>query len=147
MTLTPMAELKTKQTTASVAEFIAAIADEDRRADCEAILSLMAAVTGEEPAMWGTSIVGFGSYRYKYASGREGVWPLTGFSPRKRNLTLYIMTGFDRYPELIANLGTYTTGKSCLYIKRLADVDIDTLRELVEASVRRMEKKYHNQVT
>lgn len=142
-----MAELKTKQTTASVAEFIAAIADEDRRADCEAILSLMAAVTGEEPAMWGTSIVGFGSYRYKYASGREGVWPLTGFSPRKRNLTLYIMTGFDRYPELIANLGTYTTGKSCLYIKRLADVDIDTLRELVEASVRRMEKKYHNQVT
>ena len=147
MTLTPMAELKTKQTTASVAEFIAAIADEDRRADCEAILSLMAAVTGEEPAMWGTSIVGFGSYRYKYASGREGVWPLTGFSPRKRNLTLYIMTGFDRYPELMANLGTYTTGKSCLYIKRLADVDIDTLRELVEASVRRMEKKYHNQVT
>ena len=142
-----MAELKTKQTTASVAEFIAAIADEDRRADCEAILSLMAAVTGEEPAMWGTSIVGFGSYRYKYASGREGVWPLTGFSPRKRNLTLYIMTGFDRYPELMANLGTYTTGKSCLYIKRLADVDIDTLRELVEASVRRMEKKYHNQVT
>lgn len=142
-----MAELKTKQTTASVAEFIAAIADEDRRADCEAIHSLMEAITGEEPAMWGTSIVGFGSYRYKYASGREGVWPLTGFSPRKRNLTLYIMTGFDRYPELMANLGTYTTGKSCLYIKRLADVDIDTLRELVEASVRRMEKKYHNQVT
>lgn len=95
--------------------------------------------------MWGTSIVGFGSYRYKYASGREGVWPLTGFSPRKRSLTLYIMTGFDQYPELMANLGAYTTGKSCLYIKRLADVDIETLRALVEASVRRMEKKDHAQ--
>lgn len=138
-----MAELKTKKTTASVAEFIAAVADEGRRADCEAILSLMAAITGEEPVMWGASIVGFGSYRYKYASGREGVWPLTGFSPRKRSLTLYIMTGFDRYPELMDKLGVYTTGKSCLYIKRLADVDIDTLQALVEASVRRMEKKNH----
>lgn len=142
-----MAELKTKKTTASVAEFIAAVTDEGRRADCEAILSLMAAVTREDPAMWGASIVGFGSYRFKYASGREGVWPLVGFSPRKRSLTLYIMTGFDRYPEMMAKLGTYTTGKSCLYIRRLADVDIDTLRALVEASVRRMEEKYHTQGT
>ena len=85
--------------------------------------------------MWGTSIVGFGSYRYKYASGREGEWFLTGFSPRKRNLTLYIMAGFENYDSLLADLGKHKTGKSCLYINKLEDVDIPTLRKLIRQSV------------
>ena len=88
--------------------------------------------------MWGPSIVGFGSYTYKYASGREGEWPIVGFSPRKRNLTLYIMSGFDEYDALLARLGKYTTGKACLYVNKLADVDMDVLRQLVAASVEHM---------
>lgn len=100
----------------------------------------MREVTGEEPSMWGTSIVGFGSYRYTYASGREGEWPLTGFSPRKQNLTLYIMSGFDSYADLLADLGKFKTGKSCLYINKLEDVDLDTLRELISQSLKHMEE-------
>jgi hypothetical protein len=95
----------------------------------------MGQVTGFEPAMWGDSIVGFGSYRYKYASGREGEWPLVGFSPRKQNLTLYIMSGFTRYDSLVENLGKYKSGKSCLYIKKLEDVDRVSLEELIRQSV------------
>jgi hypothetical protein len=95
-------------------------------------------ITGDEPAMWGTSIIGFGSYRYKYASGREGEWFLTGFSPRKQNLTLYIMSGFDNYDSLLSELGKYKTGKSCLYINKLDDVDMQTLRDLIEQSVAHM---------
>lgn len=133
-----MPELKTQKTGASVAAFLEGVASEKKREDSYAILDLMGQVTGEEPAMWGTSIVGFGSYRYKYASGREGEWFLAGFSPRKRNLTLYIMSGFDAYEPLLAKLGKYKTGKSCLYINKLEDVDLGILRELVGLSVAHM---------
>lgn len=129
-----MAQLKTQKNDASVEEFLNSVPEEKKREDSFAILKLMQDVTGEEPAMWGTSIIGFGSYRYKYASGREGEWFLSGFSPRKQSLTLYIMAGFDNYDSLLADLGKYTTGKSCLYIKKLEDVDIPTLRELVRQS-------------
>ena len=130
-----MSELKTQKTDASVDDFLMEVTDEKKRTDSFAILEMMREVTGEEPAMWGTSIVGFGSYRYRYASGREGEWPLVGFAPRKRNLTLYIMSGFDDYDALLADLGKYKTGKACLYINKLADVDPKTLRELVRQSV------------
>jgi hypothetical protein len=133
-----MAELKTQKTDASVEEYLNAVEDEGKRKDSFAILDLMREVTGEEPAMWGSSIIGFGSYRYKYASGREGEWFVTGFAPRKRNLTLYIMSGFDDYDALLADLGKYKTGKSCLYVNKLEDIDLDTLRELVKRSVAHM---------
>ncbi len=135
-----MTELKTQKNDASVKDFLNSVPDERKREDSFAILELMRDITGEEPAMWGSSIVGFGSYRYKYASGREGEWFLAGFSPRKQNLTLYIMAGFDEYDSLLAELGKYKTGKSCLYINKLADVDLPTLRELVRQSVAHMAK-------
>lgn len=130
-----MADLKTTRTGGSVEAFIQGIAEDDRRQDCLGLVDIMRRATGLEPEMWGPSIVGFGSYHYTYASGREGDWFLVGFAPRKRDLTLYIMAGFDRYEEVLAKLGTYRTGKSCLYIKRLADVDLVVLEELVSASV------------
>jgi hypothetical protein len=130
-----MAQLKTQKNDASVKDFLNTVSDERKRKDSFAVLELMRDITGEEPAMWGTSIVGFGSYRYKYASGREGEWFLAGFSPRKQNLTLYIMSGFDEYDALLAKLGKHKTGKSCLYINRLADIDLPTLQELVRRSV------------
>jgi hypothetical protein len=133
-----MAELKTKQSDESVAEFLNGITDEKKRRDSWTILELMKEVTGMEPKMWGSSMVGFGAYHYKYASGREGDTFLTGFSPRKQNLTLYIMGGFDRYDELLQSLGKHTTGKACLYIKKLEDVDRATLKELVRQSVEHM---------
>lgn len=133
-----MAELKTKPTNEDVHAFINSIADEQRRQDSQAILALMQEATGAEPQMWGDSIVGFGHYHYKYASGREGDWFLTGFAPRKQNLTLYIMAGFEQYNTLLARLGKHKTGKSCLYLKRLADVDCDILRELVRQSAAHM---------
>jgi hypothetical protein len=137
-----MAELKTKKTDASVDDFIAAIEDEQRRKDCKAVMAIMKRVTKAAPKLWGTNIVGYGSYQYKYASGQEGDWPLTGFSPRKQNLTLYIMAGFDDYPELMAKLGKYKTGKSCLYLKRLSDIDAAVLEQLVAASVKDMKEHY-----
>ena len=130
-----MAELKTKPSKASVEAFLAKVSDEERRNDCLTVLKLMKRVTKAHPRMWGASIVGFGSYHYRYASGREGDWPLTGFSPRKRDLTLYVMAGFDRYGALMRKLGKHRTGKSCLYIKTLADIDLDVLRQLIERSV------------
>ena len=133
-----MADLKTKKNDASVEAFLNAVEYDAKRADSFAILELMREVTGEEPAMWGGSIVGFGEYTYRYASGREGEWPLTGFSPRKQNLTLYIMPGFDEYESLLQDLGKYKTGKSCLYISKLADVDLEVLRKLVRQSVEHM---------
>jgi len=133
-----VAELKTKPTGESVTAFLDSIEDEKRRADSYAILALMREVTGAEPQMWGDSMVGFGSYQYKYASGREGNWFLTGFSPRKRNLTLYIMAGFEGYDELLARLGKYKTGKSCLYINKIEDVDMGVLRDLIQRSVEHM---------
>ena len=136
-----MVELKTKQSDESVEEFLDAIPDEEKRRDCFALLQLMQQVTGAAPRMWGSSIVGFGSYHYRYESGREGDWFLTGFSPRKRDLTLYIMAGFSRYDELMKRLGKHQTGKSCLYVKRLADLDRATLKELVQRSVEHMARK------
>ena len=137
-----MAELKTQATKASVEKFIKGITDEQVRGDCLQIMDIMKKATKTEPKMWGTSIVGFGNYHYKYASGREGDWFLTGFSPRKQNLTLYIMSGFDEYDSLMKKLGKHTTGKSCLYIKRLEDVDMKVLRELVTKSVKHMKKTH-----
>ena len=134
------AELKTKLNDASVEDFLNTVSDEQIRADCFEITKLMKQVTKAEPKMWGSSIVGFGSYHYKGASGREGDWMLVGFSPRKQNLTLYIRAGFDRYDELMKKLGKFSTGKSCLYIKKLADVDKKVLKELVSESVQFMKK-------
>jgi hypothetical protein len=130
-----MAELKTKKNRASVQKFIAGIADESRRQDCEAVIGIMKQITKDEPSMWGPSIVGFGSYHYTYASGREADWFVTGFSPRKQNLTLYIMSGFKGYDELLQQLGPHKTGKSCLYLKRLDDVHVPTLKKLIRQSV------------
>jgi len=131
-----MAELKTKENNADVEAFLNGIEDEKRREDCFAVLELMKKITKAEPKMWGASIVGFGNYRYKYQSGREGDWFVSGFSPRKQNLTLYIMSGFSRYDELLAKLGKHKTGKSCLYINKLEDVDLDVLAEMIETSVK-----------
>lgn len=135
-----MAENKTQVTDADVMEFLNNVADARKREDALTVRALMAEVTGEEPKMWGGSIVGFGTYHYKYASGREGDMPLTGFSPRKQALTLYIMGGFEQYDDLLAKLGKHTTGSACLYIKRLADVDMGVLRELVTRSVEHMKR-------
>lgn len=134
-------ELKTKLNDASVEKFLDAVPDEKRRADSYAVLELMKKVTKHEPKMWGGAIIGFGSYRYKYASGQEGDWPPAAFSPRKANLTLYIMPGFDRYEELMKKLGKYKTGKCCLYINKLEDVDQKVLKELIKASYDLMCKK------
>jgi hypothetical protein len=137
-----MAELKTRKTAASVEKFLGAVKDEQTRKDCQAIVKLMQRATKARPKMWGPSIVGFGDYHYKYASGRENDWFLTGFSPRKGNLTLYIMSGFHRYPELMKKLGKCKAGGSCLYVKRLADVDTKVLNELIIKSVRHLKKTY-----
>jgi hypothetical protein len=133
-----MAEPKTKPTDDSVGEFLNSVAHDEKRADSFEILALMEEITGEEPQMWGKSIIGYGRYHYKYASGREAEWFLVGFSPRVQSLTLYIMSGFDSYNELLGKLGKYKIGKSCLYINKLADVDRDVLKELVKASVDHM---------
>ncbi len=134
------AELKTKVNDASVEGFLNSIKDEQTRADCFEILKLMKQVTKEEPKMWGASIVGFGSYHYKSASGREGDWMLTGFSPRKQNLTLYLMSGFDAHADLLKKLGKHKTSVGCLYIKKLEDVDKKVLKELVVETVKTMKK-------
>ncbi|MEO7908361.1 MAG: DUF1801 domain-containing protein [Roseiflexaceae bacterium] len=133
-----MAELKTKLNQASVEDFLNAVQNEQVRQDSWAIVDIMQEATHAPPQMWGTSIVGFGSYHYKYASGREADWMLTGFSPRKQNVTLYIMAGFEQYDAMLAQLGKHTCGKACLYIKRLSDVDLPTLKQLVQASVQHM---------
>ena len=128
-----MAELKTKQNKASVEAFIKAIPDEKRRRDCLVILELFKKATKEEPSMWGDNIVGFGNYHYKYASGREGDWFLSGFSPRKQNMTLYSMMGFEKNADLMQKLGKYKTGKGCLYINKLEDIDLEILKKLIAA--------------
>lgn len=135
-----MAELKTQKTEASVEAFLAAIADDETRRDCQALAQMMADATGAPAAMWGSSIVGFGSYHYTYASGRAGDWFLLGFSPRKQNLTLYIMSGFEHYDALLTQLGKHKLGKACLYINKLADVDLPTLKEIMQRSVEHMIK-------
>ena len=130
-----MAELKTKPNDGDVEAFLAALEDAQKRSDSLVLLDLFRTVTGEPPKMWGTAIVGFGDYHYAYASGREGDWFVTGFSPRKQNLTLYCMGGYEPHGELLARLGKHKMGKGCLYINRLKDVDLDVLRELVMATV------------
>jgi hypothetical protein len=130
-----MAELKTRVTNASVDKFLRGIKDEKRRADCYQIMEIMKKVTKAEPKMWGTSIVGFGDYHYKYATGRENDWFLTGFSPRVQSLTLYMMGGFDN--AVLKKLGKHKTGKGCLYINKLEDVDVKVLNELITRSVKR----------
>lgn len=131
-----MAELKTKPTKESVKDFLNRISDEERRADCFAVAKIMEEITGEKPKMWGPSIVGFGSFHYKYASGREGDWLMMGFSPRKKDLTLYLMMGFEKHGDLMEKLGKHSSSKSCLYIKRLSDIHIPTLKKLIKVSLK-----------
>ena len=135
-----MAELKTKRNDSSVDDFLNAIKDEQVRKDCRAIADIMQKATKAKPQMWGSAIVGFGSRRYKYASGREIDWMLIAFSPRKQNITLYISSGFEGYDELMAQLGKHSCGKGCLYIKRLSDVHLPTLKKLINASVKHVLK-------
>lgn len=139
-----MAELKTKKNKASVTEFIAKVTDEQKRKDSEELSKIFESVTKEKPTMWGTSIIGFGSYHYKSErSKQEGDWPLTGFSPRKQNISIYIMSGVQKYPDLLEKLGKHKTSKgSCLYIKLLSDIDIPTLKKLIKKSVSDMKKMY-----
>ena len=134
-----MAELKTQPNDKSVTDFLNRVENDTKREDSFTILELMKEVTGVEPIMWGDSLIGFGTYHYKYASGREANWFMTGFSPRVQNLTLYIMDGFDEYDALLGKLGKHSTGKSCLYVKRLENIDLDILREMVEKSVAHMQ--------
>ncbi|TQV73533.1 DUF1801 domain-containing protein [Exilibacterium tricleocarpae] len=137
-----MAANKNTQNQGDVHQFLNALDDDRRRDECFTVLELMSQVTKLEPRMWGASMVGFGSYHYKYASGREGEWFLTGFSPRKQALTLYIISGFSQFDELMARLGNYKTGKSCLYVKRLEDIDLGVLKKLVRQSVAHLKKQY-----
>ncbi|MDH3643839.1 MAG: DUF1801 domain-containing protein [Gammaproteobacteria bacterium] len=137
-----MAELKTKKNDGDVTGFLNQVGNEKRRADAFTVLEMMAEITAEKPVMWGTSIIGFGNYHYTYASGREGDWFLTGLSPRKQALTLYIISGFGKYDGLMKKLGKYKIGKSCLYINKLEDVDLDVLRDLISESVRYLHETY-----
>ncbi|MCI0517032.1 MAG: DUF1801 domain-containing protein [Woeseiaceae bacterium] len=137
-----MAELKTKKTDASVKAFLGTIADPKKRSDCEAVCRMMRAATGSPARMWGTSIIGFGSYEYRYDSGRSGSWMLCGVAPRKQNLTIYIMSGFSKFAARMKRLGKYKTGKSCLYVKSLEDIDRKELQALIEDSVKYMRAKY-----
>ena len=137
-----VAENKTKPGKASVAQFLNAIDNDRRRSDAKAVAAMMRKATGKRARLWGTSIVGYGSYHYKYDSGREGDWALVGFSPRKQNLAIYIMPGFGQFDALMKRLGKYKTGKSCLYINKLDDVDEDVLQQLIERSVELMRERY-----
>lgn len=134
---------KTIPNEASVTKFLDGVTDPQKKEDSYFLLELMKKITGKPPVMWGPSIIGFGSYHYKYDSGREGDMLLTGFSPRKQNLTLYIMAGFKRYEELMKKLGKHSTGKSCLYIKRLSEIDIEVLTAVITASYEHYNSKYN----
>jgi hypothetical protein len=136
-----MAENKTKPNTKSVASYLEGIENPQRKADCLTIASLMEELTGEKPKMWGDSIVGFGDYRYKYASGREGDWFLAGFSNRKQSLTLYIMGYLEYYGEILEDLGKFKHGKGCLYIKQLSDINLDVLKTLISTSLERLKNQ------
>jgi hypothetical protein len=137
-----MADLKTQPSDASVDQFIQAVPDEQRRQDAMALLALMQRITQQEPQLWGGTMVGFGRYHYTYASGRSGTWFVTGFAPRKRETTVYIMPGFEPYAALLEQLGKHRLGKSCLYIKRLSDVDMQVLETLIAQSVTDMAAQY-----
>lgn len=137
-----MAENKTQPTEVDPKDFLAAVEPGWKREDAETVCALMEGLSGHQPKMWGPSIVGFGEYHYKYESGREGDFLLIGFSPRKSALTLYVMGGFPRHEAIMARLGKYKTGKSCLYVKRLSDIDMAVLEELISASLAHMRDKY-----
>ena len=140
-----MAEVKTRRNDASVTAYLKRIEDKRKRADAKKIAAMMRKATGESPRMWGSSIVGYGTYHYRYESGREGDWMITGFSARKQSLALYIMTGFRAFTALMNRLGDHKTGKSCLYIKRLDDVDTKVLQIIIERSVKLMRKRYETE--
>ena len=131
-----MAEPKTKPTNESVDDFLNRIPEAERREDCFTVAKIMEEITGEKPKMWGPSIVGFGTYHYKYASGRVGDWPVAAFSPRKKDLTVYLMMGFEKHKDLMEKLGKHSVGKSCLYIKCLSDIHVPTLRKLIKTSIK-----------
>ena len=138
-----MAELKTQKNNSSVIDFINSVDNDTEKQDCFALLKIFEECTNEQPTMWGTSIVGYGSYHYKSErSSQEGDWPLTGFSPRKQNLTIYIMPGFDKYKKELEKLGKYKTSVSCLYIKKLSDIDTDVLKKIISDSFLKMKKQY-----
>jgi hypothetical protein len=136
-----MAELKTKPTSESVTDFLGRVKDEQRRKDCLAVADMMRRATGVEPKMWGSSVVGFGRYAYRYPSGHSGEAIVTGFSPRKTDLTLYLMCGLGVKTGLLSKLGKFKSGKSCLHLKRLSDVDVNVLQELIDESVKAMAKQ------
>ncbi|MDA3845139.1 MAG: DUF1801 domain-containing protein [Vallitaleaceae bacterium] len=135
-----MAELKTTENNGNVLEFISSIERDVRRKDSLTMLELMTSLTGKEPKVWGSSIIGFGSYHYKYESGREGDWFMCGFSPRAQALTIYIMKGFGQYESYMEKLGKYKTGKSCLYVNNLLDIDMTVLSSLIKQSIEDIEK-------
>ncbi|MEX0811484.1 MAG: DUF1801 domain-containing protein [Chitinophagales bacterium] len=137
-----MSELKTKVNDADVSAFIDKVADEQKRKDSYQLIELMSKVSGAPPKMWGESIVGFGSYHYKYKSGREGDWMLCGFSPRKANISVYTMCDIEKNKDLLSKLGKYKSGKSCLYIKRLSDIDEKVLEQLVRDSIEQTKEMY-----
>ena len=138
-----MAQNKTQPTTQKVSTFINSIEDVEKRADCKVLMKIMREITGNRATMWGPSIVGFGKYHYKYASGREGDFFLTGFSPRKQALSIYVISGFKPHAKLMEKLGKYKTGKSCLYVKKLDDLNRTALAQLIKKSVAYIRKKYH----
>lgn len=137
-----MAELKTKKNNASVTAFIKQVADDQRRKDAKALLTIFKEITGKRPKMWGDSIVGYDEYHYEYASGRTGDWPMAGFSPRKSSLTIYIMPGVKKYPDLLKKLGPHKTGSSCLYLKKLEDIDMKVLKQIIKKGYTDMKKMY-----
>ncbi|MCE7057223.1 DUF1801 domain-containing protein [Algoriphagus sp. AGSA1] len=138
-----MAKTKTKETTENVVEFINSFADtEQKRQDSFELLTLMQELTGFEPKMWGATIIGFGSYHYKYKSGHEGNAPFIGFSPRKKEISLYVFTGLDEHEHLLRNLGTFKKGKACIYIKKLADINQDELKKLMQETINYLKSKY-----
>lgn len=140
---TPANENKTQITTASVDDYIAAISDETKRQDSHKLIDLLKKISGEPPVLWGDSIIGFGKYHYQYESGREGDMPIIGFSPRKREFAIYIMSGFEQLQAQLTKLGKHKTGKSCLYIKRLSDIQINVLEELMKESVAIIKSEHH----
>lgn len=142
-----MAELKTKKNDANVQQYLEAIDDPNRKKDCLSIHQMMQKITGHDGSMWGDSIIGYGSYHYKYESGREGDWFLAGFANRKNNISIYIMSGFSKYDDLLEKLGKHKhkTGKSCLYINELNDIDTEILEEMIQASVTYIEQKYREE--
>jgi hypothetical protein len=140
-----MGELKTRPTDRDVTEFLNGIEDEEKRRDCFALADLMQRITGDKPEMWGEGMIGFGRYTYRYASGQTGEWSKTGFAPRKQNITIYIMAYLENFPEIMQRLGKYKTGKSCIYIKHLVDIDTSVLEELVRQSLKNLMSAVENQ--